>query len=95
MSGCAICVYDLYDDALDEYKKALEHLRISLTALRIPEEQWPEDIQTGEKSKDTTKVQRKLNPTLSAFEEFEARLKQKHANDVSANSESHSVAPGL
>ncbi|KAI0084712.1 oxidoreductase-like protein [Irpex rosettiformis] len=95
MSGCAICVYDLYDEALDEYKKAVEHLQMSLTALRIPEDQWPEDIQTEPKSKDA-KTQRKPNPTLSAFEEFEARLKQKHANDAAmATSGSRSVAAGL
>lgn len=92
MSGCAICVYDLYAEAQGEYKKALEHLRRSLAALHVPEDQWPEDIQTASKS-GNTKSQRKLNPTLSAFEELEARLKQKHSGDVASGS--NDVATGL
>ncbi len=92
MSGCAVCVYDLYEEAQDEYKKALEHLRRSLAALHVPEDQWPEDIQTTSKSGDS-KSQRKLNPTLSAFEELEARLKQKHSGDVASGS--NNVAAGL
>jgi hypothetical protein len=73
MSGCAICVYDLYDEALDEYKKAVNTLRTSLTALRIPEEQWPGGIRTNEAGPI-----RKPNTSLSAFEELEARLREKN-----------------
>lgn len=72
MSGCAICVHDLYSEALDEYKKAVDNLRTSLKLLRVPEDQWPADIQTSSR-------QPKQNVTFNAFEELERRLKEKRA----------------
>ncbi|KAI0688377.1 hypothetical protein BC835DRAFT_1419174 [Cytidiella melzeri] len=74
MSGCAICVYDLYEEAIDEYKKAADNLRTSLTMLRIPQEQWPEEIRLQE-----LKATHKPTASLSAFEELEARLRERHA----------------
>lgn len=88
MSGCAICVYDLYEEALDEYKKAAESLRTSLRLLQVPEEQWPAGIQT----KETLSGRKPPSTSMSAFEELEARLREKHA--ATAGSSSSNVAAG-
>lgn len=72
MSGCAVCVQDLYVEALDEYKLAVDSLRTSLRTLRVPEDEWPAHIQTTR-----SQPAKKPNPVFDAFAEFEARLKQK------------------
>lgn len=74
MSGCAVCVLDLYAEALDEYKQALDTLRTSLNALKIPEDQWPEEIRPTKTPKKITK-----STMLGAFEELERQLREKHA----------------
>ena len=76
MSGCAICVYDLYDEAVKDYNTQVSTIRKSLEALRVPEEQWPSSLRTKRGSgKDTGP---KKSVTLSAFEELERRLQEKH-----------------
>lgn len=75
MSGCAICVYDLYNEALEDYNKALQSLRTYLRALAIPESEWPTKIRT---SQGETKREVKKDTALSAFEEFERQLKMKN-----------------
>ncbi|KAJ3544061.1 hypothetical protein NM688_g5783 [Phlebia brevispora] len=72
MSGCAICVQDLYIEALEEYKKAVESLRTSLKLLRVPEDEWPADIRTGRKQPKVKK-----DVSLSAFEELERKLRER------------------
>lgn len=73
MSGCAVCVYDLYDEARTDYKKSVESLRSSLRLLNVPEDTWPQNIQTAPRKL----TERKKSVTMSAFEELEMRLKQK------------------
>ncbi|GJE86603.1 oxidoreductase-like domain-containing protein [Phanerochaete sordida] len=75
MSGCAICVQDLYIEALDEYKKATDSVRASLNALHIPEDRWPPEIQTTGSSQ---KAKPKLSPVYDAFAELERKLAEKH-----------------
>lgn len=69
MSGCAVCVYDLYQESLDAYKTAVGSIRASLTSMGVPVEQWPENIRVD--------LERKTTPSiiLSAFEEMERELK--------------------
>ena len=69
MSGCAVCVYDLYQESLDAYKTAVVSIRASLTSMGVPVEQWPENIRVD--------LERKTTPSsiLSAFEEMERELK--------------------
>lgn len=74
MSGCAICVHDLYGEALEEYKKAVDTLRTSLKVLHIPEDQWPEELRTTR-----AQPKREQNVAFSAFDELERRLKEKRA----------------
>ena len=73
MSGCAICVYDLYQDAMNTYNQSLESLRISFSNMQIPEYEWPISVRhlTGA---DKGKVVRDVS--LSAFEELENSLRE-------------------
>ena len=82
MSGCAVCVYDLYDEARNDYIHALDKIRIGLKEMDIPQSEWPPDIRLeGETS---SLAPSKPNVALSAFEQFEMALK--------AKKESHSGA---
>ena len=76
MSGCAICVHDLYQEALSDYQASTSSLRDSLRKLHISEDQWPLSIRT-EAPKELAK-----NIRLSASEELERKLKEKHEKQV-------------
>ena len=77
MSGCAICVYDLYEESLEAYKKAVADLRMKLTSMNISEDQWPNNIQSHKKSGPNTQVVDPASVVRSAFEEMERILKEK------------------
>ncbi|KAF9450033.1 hypothetical protein P691DRAFT_798642 [Macrolepiota fuliginosa MF-IS2] len=79
MSGCAVCVYDLYEESLEVYKESMEALRKNLVMLNIPEYKWPEHIQTKHQSGLTTQPEKRTTVVMNAFEEMERRLKEKHA----------------
>lgn len=70
MSGCAVCVYDLYEESLHAYRDSVAALRSSLTALGIPNGDWPESIRGNESILDKS-------PVLSAFQEMEKALQTK------------------
>lgn len=78
MSGCAVCVYDLYEESIEHYKESVSALRASLSALNIPESEWPHRIQTKGPLSPEGALERK-NTILSAFEEMERKLEAKHA----------------
>ncbi|KDR72489.1 hypothetical protein GALMADRAFT_749745 [Galerina marginata CBS 339.88] len=77
MSGCAVCVYDLYEESLEAYQNALSSLRTSLTALNIPDYEWPLSVQQ-KRSKNSTgsrsESEMRKETVLSAFEEMERAL---------------------
>lgn len=73
MSGCAICVHDLYQESLSEYSASVAALRASLVALGVPEAEWPADIQT---SSDKAENARK-DVSGDAFAAMERALKEK------------------
>ena len=74
MSGCAVCVYDLYEESLASYEDSITALRKSLGALGIPPNTWPLNFRPDvEKS---TPESRK-GVILNAFEEMERKLKEK------------------
>lgn len=81
MSGCAICVYDLYEDSLDEYKEKLAALRTSLSSLNIPESEWPEKVRTAGAAGGAAK---RKDVILNAFEEMEKALKDRQGLNASA-----------
>ncbi|KAJ8517401.1 hypothetical protein ONZ45_g5408 [Pleurotus djamor] len=81
MSGCAVCVHDLYEESLEAYKESISALRTSLTKLDIPEDEWPQNIRS---------VQGQATPkpnavALNAFEELERSLKAKKSQAASGD----------
>ncbi len=69
MSGCAVCVHDLYQESLDAYKTAVASVRASLTSMGVPMVQWPENIRLDSETKTFPPI------SLSTFEEMERELK--------------------
>lgn len=76
MSGCAVCVYDLYQESLDAYRTAVASVRASLTSMGVPVEQWPENIRLDSEEKTSPSIIR------SAFEEMERELKARRETEA-------------
>ncbi|KAF7324491.1 Oxidoreductase-like domain-containing protein [Mycena kentingensis (nom. inval.)] len=72
MSGCAVCVYDLYEESLTAYRDALAAFRSTLVALGVPQAEWPAATRSdgGTASKSVVK---------DAFEELERALAAKQS----------------
>ncbi|KAG1722767.1 hypothetical protein EDB19DRAFT_1645605 [Suillus lakei] len=83
MSGCAICVYDLYEESLQAYKESIVALRLSLSALSIPESEWPDRVKTN-----TPATAKRQEVILSAFEEMERQMKEKKERRAAVEAES-------
>ncbi|KAL1952200.1 hypothetical protein VTO73DRAFT_1349 [Trametes versicolor] len=79
MSGCVIRVYDLYDEALQDYVQALGKLHANLDKMGVPEDQWPADIR---RTPDSPQPAKRADVVLSAFEQFEKALKEKNLQPV-------------
>ena len=86
MSGCAVCVYDLHEEALKEYKDAVLSLRNSLSALHISEDEWPSSIRKQQDSSETSAPDKRKEMVLNAFEEMERALKLKRQSEAQARS---------
>lgn len=83
MSGCAVCVYDLYEETLKAYKEAIMSLQNSLSALDIPEDEWPSSIR-HQSSGEPSSLDKRKEVILNAFEEMEKALKLKRQSEVEA-----------
>jgi hypothetical protein len=70
MSGCAICVQDLYQESLDDYNASVATVRASLTDMKVPEDEWPETIRPGVERRTSLPAS-----SLNAFREMERALK--------------------
>lgn len=91
MSGCAICVYDLYDESLTQYREAVQTLRTSLAAMNVPEHEWPEHIRPkSKKTKPVIPTQKTVS--IDAFEEMERNLRQKKERELISSSSSGTAA---
>jgi len=89
MSGCAICVHDLYQDSLATYHESVASLRSSLAGLDIPESEWPSNIQTSAVGSAARK-----DVVMDVFAEMERNLRQKrqaNADNFSAQSQSNTT----
>jgi Oxidoreductase-like protein, N-terminal len=72
MSGCAICVHDLYQEALDNYNTSVTAVRASLTVMKVPVEEWPKTIRPESQKRTSLPTS---SVSLSAFKEMERALK--------------------
>ena len=55
MSGCAVCVYDLYEESVDAYRDKMVAFRTKLGEMGVPEDEWPRD-EPEKKTTDTSFV---------------------------------------
>lgn len=83
MSGCAICVYDVYEDSLLAYKASLDLFRTRLKSMGIPQSEWPSRIRS---SPNTLAVQRPSSTSVDAFEAMEKALKVKRQGRIEGGS---------
>lgn len=72
MSGCVHCVHTIYADDLDLYTESLSSARKALTAARVPESDWPEEVKAegggqGVKRDHVKKVVQNVDPAMAAF----------------------------
>jgi hypothetical protein len=81
MSGCAICVYDLYEESLTKYRESIENIRASLTSLAIPQNEWPSSLLPGRFGSQLSKA---ASASESAFEALERALAAKTIVSVKA-----------
>ncbi|KAK0212719.1 hypothetical protein DFS33DRAFT_1284001 [Desarmillaria ectypa] len=77
MSGCAVCVYDIYEESMSAYKENVATLRNALVSMGVPGNEWPASIKSP-----TEKIERKSNVVLSVFEEMERALKEKQKSSA-------------
>ncbi|KAF8495032.1 hypothetical protein JB92DRAFT_2994477 [Gautieria morchelliformis] len=76
MSGCAICVYDLYLTSLETYQEDVAAMRSKLESQNIPVSQWPGEIRgenDGSMGKDPPS---ELDVSISAFAQLERSLRE-------------------
>lgn len=74
MSGCAICIYDLYQESLVTYRESVASLRSSLAELDIPESEWPLNIRPSSTAQIS---ERKKDVVMHTFLEMERKLRLK------------------
>ena len=89
MSGCTVCVYDLYEETLEAYRETISSLRNSLSSLHIPEDDWPASIrQQGFPETSGPADGRRKDMVLNAFEEMERVLKLKRQSEAETQARS-------
>ncbi|KAG8933571.1 hypothetical protein FRC02_011586 [Tulasnella sp. 418] len=80
MSGCAVCVQDLYVESLRDYKFALKRIRDKLVEGKIGKDEWPEVILSAEgraeKPQNADDEFEGMDPSMKAFMMMEKQLKQ-------------------
>lgn len=76
MSACVICVYDLYQEALEDYRDSMALLREKLRAQQIPEDDWPSDVKEKKEGESVQDPLSDLDVSMSAFAELEKRLRE-------------------
>lgn len=81
MSGCAICVYDLYDDAMTTYKDACRTVCDELLARGVDEEIWPVQLRSfrSGSGREASSQEVKVDPVKAAFEKMERELQARQA----------------
>ena len=49
MSGCAVCVYDLYEEAVEMWREEMEGVKGRLKEMGVDESEWPVGLQTRQR----------------------------------------------
>ena len=84
MSGCAICVYDLYDDAMSAFQDAWAAARDELRAKGVDEISWPAELREKLSAPNSKRYQgpnlhKLVDPVKAAFEKMERELEARRA----------------
>ncbi|KAG9094447.1 hypothetical protein FRC06_010800 [Ceratobasidium sp. 370] len=78
MSGCAVCVYDLYLSALDDYKQSLLDARSQLESRSVPFSEWPDNVRQAKPQQEEQSLDGlDLDPSMKAFLMLEKKIGQK------------------
>ena len=90
MSGCAVCVHDLYAEALEAHEHAISNIRSALHDRGVDESTWPKQLSEGFQEEDDSirgmgnkvdltgkDLMKAKRASLSAFEQMELQLAAK------------------
>ncbi|PFH47977.1 hypothetical protein AMATHDRAFT_150850 [Amanita thiersii Skay4041] len=81
MSGCAVCVYDLYEEAREKYNDAINGIKKKLEEMGVPKTSWPREVLGEREGKKSQK-----NVVMDAFEALERQLEEKRNSMCDDNS---------
>ncbi len=90
MSGCAVCVHDLYVDAIQSYTSSLHSAREFLVDRGVHSSLWPvELLHLGKKREGPTgdDLLDIADPSTRAFVLMEREMKRKHEQQQQTPSE--------
>ena len=73
MSGCAVCVWDLYQDSFEEYKSQRSFLKAAKEELLLRSTSRAEFEEEEEEEDDDTAEE--IDPSIKAFRDMERALK--------------------
>jgi Oxidoreductase-like protein, N-terminal len=110
MSGCAVCIYDLYLESKQAYRTALASALAKLEQMHVPRDTWPQELRDRRSSpaasvasssgapgapslQDGLPVDEEdlaMTASMSAFMEFEKRLKRSSPSAAPLSSPSSS-----
>jgi len=76
MSGCSICVYDLYLSSLESYRDAVASLRSTLQAQQVPVSMWPAELKENSETDNDALRNSELTVSMSAFAALEKELRE-------------------
>ncbi|KAG8716712.1 hypothetical protein FRC08_008954 [Ceratobasidium sp. 394] len=79
MSGCAVCVYDLYLSALGDYKQSLLAVRNQLESRSVPLSEWPDNVRLAKPQEEEPLDNLDLDPSMKAFLILEKKIGQKRS----------------
>ena len=82
MSGCAICVYDLYDEAMGRYREDIKHVKGRLRIMGVGENEWPSVLIGRGGSQGGSDGERTKNPNVVVMDAFEQLEREIHAKKV-------------
>lgn len=82
MSGCTVCVYDLYDEAMEQYREGIERVKVRLREMGVGEGEWPVALGAGENGREGGQPERvRASVVMDAFEQLERQLAEKRKRE--------------
>jgi hypothetical protein len=72
MSGCAVCVYDLYFEAMGSYREEMEGVKRRLGEMGVNGSEWPVALRAAES--EAAEGKRTGSVVVEAFEQLEREL---------------------